>query len=234
MEALIQQETQIQATTPDQLLAMAVDKNLDIDKLAKLMELQKDFNAGVARKEFFHALTQFQASVPEIRKTKQVSFGETNYHYAPLADIVRQIKDVCKRFELAYRWEINDGGDQIKVTCIVTHSSGHSEQTTMTANPDVSGKKNPIQARGSAIEYMKRYTLIGALGLSTADTDIDGRLPELDIDKLHKSYMSVFNQIIQKDASYSTRMHPDNWNGEITGEIYVKAIAKAKQILSSL
>jgi len=234
MENLTIHETQVPATTPDQLLALAVDKDLDIDKLAKLMELQKDYNAGLARKEFFNSLTIFQANVPEIRKTKHVSFGETNYHYAPLADIVRQIKETCKRCELAYRWEIDDTGEQIKVTCIVTHSSGHSEKTTMTASPDASGKKNQIQARGSAIEYMKRYTLIGALGLSTADTDIDGRLPELDIDKLHKQYMTIYGQIVQKDASWSTKMHPDNWSGDITPDIYVKAIGKARQILASL
>jgi hypothetical protein len=226
---------EVQATTtPDQLLALAINKDLDIDKLSKLMELQREYNADLARKAFFHALTDFQAKSPELRKTKEVAFGDTKYFYAPLADIARQIKDTCKACNLSYRWEIQDNKEEIHVSCIITHSDGHSERTTMTANPDTSGKKNAIQARGSAIEYMKRYTLIGALGLTTADTDIDGRMPELDIDKLHKQYMDIYNQIIQKDSSLSTTMNPDNWQAERTAELYVKAVGKARKVLFDL
>jgi hypothetical protein len=233
-QALTNKESQLQETNPGQLLAMAVDKDLDIEKLAKLMELQREYNADIARKDFFHALTSFQADCPEIRKSKEVSFGDTKYHYAPLADIVRQIKAACKSFELAYRWEIDDTKEEIKVTCIITHSAGHSEKTTMTANPDSSGKKNAIQARGSAIEYMKRYTLIGALGLSTADSDIDARMPELDIDKLHKQYMELYEKIVEKDEKFRSPGDPDNWAADRTPQLYIQAIGKARQLLAKL
>lgn len=225
---------QLVRTTPDQLLALAINKDLDIDKLAKLMELQREYNADLARKAFFSAMTEFQSKAPEIRKTKMVSFGETEYHYAPLADIARQIKQTCKECELSYRWEIQDNKEEIHVTCLITHIDGHTEKTTMTANADTSGKKNAIQARGSAIEYMKRYTLIGSLGLTTADTDIDGRMPELDIDKLHKHYMELYNMIILKDEGFRVPGNPDNWEAERTTGLYVKAIGKARQLLAKL
>lgn len=232
---LVEKEhVQIQATTPDQLLALAINKDLDIDKLAKLMELQKQHNEDLARKAFFSALSDFQIDCPELRKTKEVFFGTTKYFYAPLADIDRQIKEPLKKNGLTKRWEIQDNGEDIEVTCLITHVDGHSEKTGMKAKPDASGSKNPIQARGSAIEYMKRYTLIGALGLTTADTDIDGRMPELDIDKLHKQYMEIYNQIIQKDSTLSTTMNPDNWAAERTPALYVKAIGKARQVLAKL
>lgn len=223
------------ATTPAQLLALAVDKNLDIDKLSKLMELQERYNADLARKAFFRALTTFQAKVPELRKSKEVSFGDTKYHYAPLADIVRQIKDTCRDCLISYRWEIQDDKDEIKVSCIITHEDGHSEKTTMTASPDVSGKKNSIQARGSSIEYMKRYTLIGALGLSTADSDIDARFREYeyDVDKLHKQFMEIYNQVIQLDPTKNA-WHPDNWLIDRNGKNYVKAIGDIRKELVRL
>lgn len=229
------------ATTPDQLLALAVNKNLDIDKLAKLMDLQREYNADLARKAFFHALTEFQYSVPEIRKNKKVGFdskdgsSSVEYSYAPLADIIRQIKEVIKKSNLSYRWEIQDDKDVIHVTCIITHSDGHSEKTSMTSSPDTSGKKNSIQARGSAIEYMKRYTLIGALGLSTADTDIDARNAEYeyDVDKLHNQFMEIYDKIIQIDSSKSA-WHPDNWVLERTGKNYVKALGDARKVLTQL
>jgi hypothetical protein len=224
----------IPATTPDKLLELAINKDLDIDKLSKLMEMQREYNADLARKAFFHALINFQSTAPEIRKNKEVAFGDTKYSYAPLADIVRQIKGACKDCDLSFRWEIQDNKEEIKVSCIITHSDGHSESTTMTANADTSGKKNAIQARGSAIEYMKRYTLIGALGISTSDSDIDARMPELDIDKLHKSYMDLYQQIVKLDESFRTPGDPDNWDTDRTATLYIKAIGKARQVLARL
>lgn len=215
---------------PSELLTLAVDKDLDIEKLSKLMQMQKEWQADQARRAFFEAMTSFQSEVPEIRKSKKVSFGDTRYDYAPLADITRQIKDKCKEHGLSYRWEIKDNKEEISVTCLITHLDGHTEQTTMTANPDDSGKKNKIQSRGSAIEYLKRYTLIGALGLSTTDSDIDGIMPEISLDILHKQYMEHYNELIQIDAIFS-KWHPDNWKSEPTQKVYLKAIGEIRKKL---
>lgn len=215
---------------PNELLALAVDKDLDIEKLSRLMQMKKEWDADQSRRAFFEAMTSFQSEVPEIRKSKKVSFGETKYDYAPLADITRQIKDKCKEHGLSYRWEIKDTKEEISVTCLITHLDGHTEQTTMTASPDDSGKKNKIQSRGSAIEYLKRYTLIGALGLSTTDSDVDGIMPEISLDILHKQYMEHYNELIQLDSSLS-KFHPDNWKSEPNQKLYLKAIAAIRQKL---
>lgn len=225
-------------TTPDQLLALAVNNNLDIEKLERLLAMKERWDKVQAEKAFTQALTDFQEECPDLRKTKKVSFdtrtGQTEYHFAPLGDIDRQIKPLLKKHGFSKTWKINDAAGKIKVACIIKHVAGHSETTEMEADADTSGSKNPIQAKGSTVEYLKRYTLIGALGLTTADQDIDGRLPELDIDKLHKEYMRIYGDIIQIDSNYSTKMNPDNWGGEVTAEIYVKAIGKARQILAQL
>lgn len=231
-------ETQVQIqTTPGQLIEMAINKDLDIEKLSKLMEMHKQWQQDQARKAFFSALNEFQANVPELRKNKKVSFdtakGKTEYFYAPLADITRQIKDICKACGISYRWEIQDTKEEIKVTCLVTHIDGHSEQTTMLASPDLSGSKNPIQARGSAIEYLKRYTLIGALGISTADSDVDGQMPEISVDLLHNQYMEHYNQLIQIDSAF-TKWHPDNFKSEKTARLYIKAIGEIRKKLGEL
>lgn len=226
-------ETEIvkhQQMNPSELLTLAVDKDLDIDKLGKLMELQKSWSADQSRKAFFEAMTNFQSEVPEIRKSKKVSFGETKYDYAPLADITRQIKDKCKQYGLSYRWEIQDAKEEISVTCLITHLDGHSERTTMTAPPDGSGKKSPIQQRGSTIEYLKRYTLIGALGLSTTDSDVDGYQPEISLDILHKQYIEHYNELIQINPDFS-KWHPDNWKSERNQKLYLKAIAEIRKKL---
>lgn len=222
-----------QETTPGYLLELAITKDLDVDKLQKLLELQRSWQADNARKEFFAALSDFQNQCPDLRKNKEVNFGngKAAYHYAPLADIDRQIKKLMRECGLAKRWEIEDNKEDIKVTCLITHIAGHTEKTTMQGNPDTSGGKNAIQARGSVIEYMKRYTLIGSLGLTTADNDIDGRLPDYDMDKLHKDFMEVYNQLIQIDSSY-TKYDVANWKGEPTGKNYIKAIGELRKLLA--
>lgn len=228
-------ETQeIAIKSPNDLISQAIEKGLDVEALGKLMDLQERWQANQSRKLFFEAFTNFQAQCPDIRKTKEVAFNQTRYNYAPLADITRQIGKVLKANELSYRWEITDNNDEMHVTCLVSHIEGHTERTTMSAKADTSGAKNAIQARGSAIEYLKRYTLIGALGISTADSDIDGRLlNDVDIDKLHKDYIEVYNQIIQLDPTQS-KYHPDNWKVEPTAKVYVKAMGELRKVLFEL
>lgn len=166
-----------QELQPSKLIELAIQKDADIDKLEKLMGLQERWEAKEAKKAFFHSLMRFQEDVPELKKTKEVSYGagKTQYKYTPLGDIDKQIKSALAEHGLSKRWTITDKKDEIQVTCIISHESGHSEQTTMSAQPDATGSKNPIQSRASTITYLQRYTLIGALGIATADEDIDGQ-----------------------------------------------------------
>jgi hypothetical protein len=79
---------------------------------------------------------------------------------------------------------------------------------------------------------LQRYTIIGGLGLSTADVDTDGRQPD-DMDKLHKDYMSIYNQVIQIDSTLS-KYHPDNWKQQATAKGYVKATGELRKVLFEL
>lgn len=169
--------------TPSALLQLAIQQNLDIEKLERLMQLQERWEAAQSRKEFLTAVSKFQAQCPALEKTKKVEFTnkagyKTKYSYAPLGEIVASIKAAMSNNGLSYRWELEDTADKIICTCIVSHLTGHSEKTTMGAAKDESGSKNDIQQRGSSITYLQRYTLIAALGISTADEDVDGHKEE--------------------------------------------------------
>lgn len=232
------EQTQVMTTTPTDLISQAINKDLDIEKLERLLAMKERWDKEQARKAFFVALSDFQDECPELRKNKPVSFkegGPVVYNYAPLADIDRQIKKLLKKCGLTKTWKIFDSAGKIKVICIITHVDGHSEQTEMESESDMSGSKNPIQGKGSAIEYMKRYTLIGALGLTTADTDIDGRMGDYDtdIDKLHKTFMETYDQVIMLNPALN-KWHPDNWLVERTGKNYIKAIGEIRKTLFEL
>lgn len=221
-------------TTPAFLLEKAIEKGVTVESLEKLMALQERWEANQARKQFFEALAKFQQKCPVLKKTKAVSFNQTKYKYTPLPSIVNQIKDILADYGLTYRWETKDENTSLHVTCIITHKDGHSENTSMSAAADDSGNKNKIQARGSAITYLQRYTLIGALGISSADDDNDGRTTEKTFDELRKEYMNMLNPLIQQDAKKWSAYLPDNWKQEQTIETYKKAIVGLTEKISQI
>lgn len=231
METTTQQLT---VNQPSNLIAQAIEKGADIQTLEKLMALQERWEATQARKLFFSALSEFQKKVPVLKKTKLVSFKDVKYKYAPLSEITKQIQVLLGQCGLTYRWEIKEDAANITVTCIITHNAGHTESTSMSSLADKSGSKNDIQARGSTITYLERYTLLGALGISSADTDLDGRNTQKSIDELHNDYMKYFNILIQNNPQKFMKYSPDNWKGERTIENYVKAIPEIKKLADEL
>ena len=68
------------------------------------------------------------------------------------------------------------------VTCKITHELGHSEETSLSAPADSSGSKNAIQAIGSTITYLQRYTLLALTGLATHEQDDDAQAVSEKID----------------------------------------------------
>lgn len=176
-----EESQQLVATTPMALLTLAINQNLDMDKLERLMVMNDKWVAQKAKEAFLFALSNFQADCPEIKKIRKVNYVSkrtqetTKYNFASLGDIEKQIKPAMQHNGLSKRWEIHEEKDQIIVTCLVTHKDGHTEMTAMRGKLDDSGGKNDIQKAGSTISYLERYSLLAALGISTADTDDDGR-----------------------------------------------------------
>jgi hypothetical protein len=168
--------------TPDMLLRLGIEKGLAIDQLERLMDMQERWLARIAKAEFLEAKKNFQNDIPVIKKNKTANFGtgKASYEYAPLDEISAQIKDACFKNGITYDWKFQDlkdekGNAKLKAICIVSHVGGHSEFAEMECYYDNSGGKNNIQSMGSTATYLQRYTLIGALGLTTAQSDPDGK-----------------------------------------------------------
>lgn len=163
--------------TPMQMLQIAVEKGADVDKMAQLMALSERWEANEARKAFVVALNAFKSNAPQIIKTKEVSFGagKTAYKHALSSVASEQIGEALSRVGISHRWETDQSeGGKIKVTCVLTHALGHSERVALEATPDTSGSKNSIQAIGSTVSYLQRYTLFASTGLVPKDADDDG------------------------------------------------------------
>lgn len=198
-------ETQaIAPRTPADLLALAIQSNLDLDKLEKLMELQERWDAQQAKRAFFDALTRFQEMVPDILKTKK----GYEYVYAPLGDIEKVIKSPLAACGLSKRWEQEEADGKITIACVITHRDGHSERSPIGPVDPTSLEKtkamNTIQQRGAVITYMQRYSLISALGLATADADVDARVGQ-PIEYITESQVSDLEALIQEVKADKSR-----------------------------
>jgi len=172
-EVVVIEETKAvakQQVTPMALIEVAMQQNADVDKLEKLWELQQRYEAAEAKKAFVAAMAKFRENCPSIVKTKKAH----NSKYAGLAETISQIKGVESECGLSHSWRTDSKNKTVEVTCIVTHELGHSEQTTLFAEPDKSGSKNSIQAIGSSVTYLQRYTLFSLLGLASIEDDLDG------------------------------------------------------------
>jgi hypothetical protein len=168
-----------QAIIPIDLVHRAITSGADVVVLEKLMALQERWEANQARKAFDNAIAAAKAEIPEILKTRRVDFksakGHTQYSYEDLAEIAKTIAPALGKYGLSYRFRTaSSSPDHIAVTCIISHRDGYSEETTLPGAPDASGNKNSIQAIGSAITYLQRYTLKAALGLAASNDD-DGQ-----------------------------------------------------------
>lgn len=170
-----EQEIVRQPMNPMQILASAVDKGVSPETLEKLMALAERYQANVAKQAFTRALTEFKADPPEIFKNKHVKFGQTEYDHATLDHVTDQIGAALSRHGLSHTWSMKQEGNAIYVTCTLTHKEGHSEAVTLSAGSDTSGSKNAIQAIGSTVTYLQRYTLLAATGLAARNGDDDGQ-----------------------------------------------------------
>lgn len=208
---------------PSQLIALAIEKDADVAKLEKLMDLQERWDRNNAKKAFTIAMANFQKDCPVIIKKK----SGHNCKYAPIGDIVAQIKDLLADRGLSYRFESNFT-TQIQISCIITHIDGHSETTTIEASADSSGNKNQIQAIGSTVTYLQRYSLTGALGITTADEDMDGRLDQASSD----NNVTVTDATMLKITDLLTKLDK-TWDDDLLplcSSIFKRQITSADQL----
>lgn len=195
------------ASSPMAIIGQAIERGASVETLEKLMALQERFEANEAKKAFSLAMAAAKAEIRPIVKAKTVDFtsakGRTNYQYEDLATIADQVDPILTKHGLSYRFRSAQNEGSVAVTCILAHQAGHTEETTLSAFRDDSGNKNPIQAVGSTVTYLQRYTLKLALGLAaTKDTDaIPPEEPSAAIDAEQFQYITSLIEKASADVS---------------------------------
>jgi hypothetical protein len=156
------------------------DPSVSVERVASAFDFYERMERAAARRAFDEAMAAAKAEMPTILKTCTVDYTNkqdmrTYYKHEDLAGISKVVDPVLAKHGLSYRWRTASApGQPVTVTCVIAHRMGHSEETSLSAGADQSGGKNSIQAIGSAVSYLQRYTLKAALGLAAAHDD-DGR-----------------------------------------------------------
>jgi hypothetical protein len=144
--------------------------DFDVDKMMKLMDMKDRLDAAEAKRAFVAAVADFKRNPPTVYKDKENSQYKSKY--TTIGNMVNTINSALSQHGLSANWNI-DQADKIKVTCVLTHKLGHSDSTSMSAPPDQSGAKNPLQQIKSTVTYLKLATYEAITGIASSDGNAD-------------------------------------------------------------
>jgi len=182
------------ALTPMAMLRQAVANGASIDVLAKLMDLSERWEANQARKAFDEAISLAKAEIKPILKRQKGHTGK----YEDLADIATEVDPILAKHGLSYRYRARQD-EKVHVTCVVSHKAGHAEETPLSAKPYTGPGRNEIQAIGSALTYLQRYSLKLALGLS-ATKDDDGKAAGIAVATITQEQADKLAELIEANG----------------------------------
>lgn len=163
----------------DGLLAMAIDKNFDADKLEKLINLKNSEQARMAKEDYERHFQLMQAEYPVIRKSQEVknNDGKKLYAFCPLENIIALFGPLMSKHGFSWRWEKEAISDKcIRIISIIA-GFGHDKRaySDMPVIPPQNRATNEMQQVGITESYGRRYSIIANLGIVIAGEDTDAQ-----------------------------------------------------------
>lgn len=181
------------------IIERVLNSDVPAEKLDYLLSIQERYESNEARKAFNAALSRFKAESPTIEKNAHVQYaskgGKTDYHHVTLGYALGQITPVLSKFGLSLTWRTHQDQAMITVTARLSHEKGHFEETSLSSMPDSSGGKNSIQAVGSVVTYLKRYTAFALLGLESIEDD-DGMMTKSEFESSTPTQSKTITELI--------------------------------------
>ena len=162
---------------------LATNPQLNIEVFDRLLAARRSEEDRAAMRAFNVAMSEAKGEISPVLKTRDVDYpskreggARTKYRYESFADVAKVVDPVFARHGLSYRFRISQKVDLVTVTCIVSHADGYSEETAPLETKVDAGSTgmSMVQALGSALTYLQRYSLRAAIGLA-AGVDDDGR-----------------------------------------------------------
>jgi ERF superfamily len=197
------------------LLAMierlASNPQLNVDVFERLLKARREEEDRASERAFNAAISLAKGELQPVLKTNVVDFTgksgtRTKYKYEAFADVARAVDPVFARHGLSYRFSVEQTLDQVKVICVISHAEGYSERTKLEGKVDPgSTGMSMVQALGSALTYLQRYSLRAAIGLA-AGVDDDGRGAGGTSPKINASQADELGKLIEETGRSETTL----------------------------
>jgi hypothetical protein len=177
------EKKEVATVQPDPFLEMvervAMNPDIDADKIQKILDMQIQVMDRTARDEFYAAMNRVQAELPAV--TRDAYNSQTQSRYATIETIAKAIKPIYTRegFSMSFTQAKSDFEKYIKIKGVLRHSSGHSESDyeidLPVDNTGIKGSVNKTLVHGTAssFQYGRRYLTCAMFNVTT-DNDDDG------------------------------------------------------------
>ena len=183
------------------LLQLAVEKDLSVEKMEKLVALYERMADRRAAAEFAEAMARFQETCPPVERTSKASIvtksgAKFGYTYAELDEIARTVAPHLHAQGLSYSWDCTIAGNQLTCTCTLRHANGHSVKASFQGSTTTDAGMTEIQKNAAALTFARRQSLIQVLGLTTCDEDQDGEDRHGMAERITEAQVETLNNLI--------------------------------------
>lgn len=179
-----------------QILRVASDPTIDLDRMDKLMAMHERLQKDQAARAFAAAFADLQADLPVVIERAQNT--NTKAKYATLEDTLDAIRPHLRQhgFSINFRMEQPEGA--IVVTGILRHREGHEQTTALRLPIDTGAGRNAVQAIGSSETYGRRYVTMALLNIASR-TDDDGRAAgrQADVKLITEAQVDQLRDLLQ-------------------------------------
>ena len=161
--------------------------------------------------DLFAAYAKFQGDLSNASKAKQ---GH-GYKYADLAQCIDVAKDHLKSNGLAVAQFLGKCEQGTTLTTMMTHSSGQWMRDSFVMEKAVlqgGAGKNPAQAMGASITYMRRYSYAAICGMTQEDEDAPNVKARSNVNNELNDFLGMLDQAI---STNDTDFIAKNWSGSI-------------------
>jgi len=161
-------------TTVDSLIQRAIDKNVPVETMERLLAMRRELKEEQAREAFYHDFALLQKEMPLIKKTRFIpKKNGKGYHYAPFEDIVPQVAPLIEKYNFSYDFnDVENDGKYVTFQMNIYHRQGHVK-THQIKLPISGDYMNSVQVMGSINTYAMRYLFKLGFAILTADEDND-------------------------------------------------------------
>ena len=194
--------------SPASLIALAIDKGSDIDKLERLFDLEQRYNADKAKMAYAAAMAALQSELDPVKRDKEN--GQTSSMYASLEAVIKQLQPLKAKHGFSVSFNTEDGPESsISGVASLMHIGGHSETFRLRLPLDAVGikgnrNKTEIHATSSAVSYLRRYLEAMIFNVVFTDEDDDGQdagIHEIEAVIRERDELIYLNEVARKNIA---------------------------------